>query len=345
MLAAASAAGVCDLFEAGGTPCVAAFSLTRALFGEFDGALYRVRNSATNATLDVGPVSAGGVADVAAQERFCGASLCIVEAIYDQSHSANHLGIERGFDFLPPPRNSQDAGVNLTLDARVSVSGSTVYSAIFASHCSVAGSSGSSGNRSCDGQQAGYSNRTARNTPVGDEPQTVYALYDGNHYNTGCCFEFGNAEKNSTRANGSMMAVYFGCGDGHAPLPACETGPYVYSDLEHMHEMMTLPGFQPVYLEPVNFVFALVKGEPGRLVTAVANAQKDDSVTTLYDGPFPPTYVSVKQGGIILGVGGDNSPWGSGTWFEGVMTRGFSSSETDAAVLANIVAAKYVRLV
>ena len=45
----------------------------------------------------------------------------------------------------------------------------------------------------------------------------------------------------------------------------------------------------------------------------------------------------------MLGVGGDNSPWGAGTFFEGVMTKGVSSSATDAAVVANVVAAGYSR--
>ena len=26
--------------------------------------------------------------------------------------------------------------------------------------------------------------------PVGDEPQSVYALFDGRHYSTGCCFDY-----------------------------------------------------------------------------------------------------------------------------------------------------------
>ena len=385
--AAAPPPGVCDIFLSGGAPCVAAFSLSRALFAAFDGPLYRVRNSATNATRDVGVVSAGGIADVAAQERFCGAALCVVEAIYDQSPGANHLGREKGFAFLPPPRNSQDAGVNLTAQSRVSLAGHPVYSAVFDSHCDVGSG------RSCDGLQAGYSNRTAQGTAVGDEPQTVYALFDGRHYNTGCCFEFGNAEKNETRLSGSMEAAsvciicarraqvgggrrrsatagalrgallthsrtrapiatpraahnrsYYGCNDTHAPLPACETGPYVYSDLEHMHEMMPLPGFRPKFLQPVDFRLALVKGEPGRLVLATADAHADSALETIFDGPYPANFTSKKQGGIVLGVGGDNSPWGSGTFYEGCMTRGFSSSEADAAVLANVVAARYARL-
>ena len=51
--------------------------------------------------------------------------------------------------------------------------------------------------------------------------------------------------------------------------------------------------------------------------------------------------VMKKQGGIILGIGGDNSPWAAGTWYEGVMTHGFASNETEAAVMANIAAAGY----
>ena len=49
------------------------------------------------------------------------------------------------------------------------------------------------------------------------------------------------------------------------------------------------------------------------------------------------------QGGIILGIGGDNSHGAVGTFYEGVMTSGYSSNETDAAVHANIVAAGYGR--
>ena len=48
-----------------------------------------------------------------------------------------------------------------------------------------------------------------------------------------------------------------------------------------------------------------------------------------------------KQGAIILGIGGDNSNNAIGTFYEGAMTAGYSSDETDAAVQANIVAAGY----
>ncbi len=315
---------------------MAAFSLTRALFAAYAGPLYQVLNSATGGTADIGVIAPGGAANASAQERFCGEALCIVQRIYDQSPSGNHLGVEHGAPWHPPPRNSQDAGVNMTAGSRVSLGGAPVYSAVFDSRCETT-------RGSCDGLVAGYSNRTAVGTPVGDEPQTVYALYDGKHYNTGCCFEFGSAEKTPVQVGGSMEAVYYGCNDTHPPLPPCEKGPYAYSDLEHMHDMMTLPGFEPVRLQPVDFVFAIVKGRPGRLSLAVGDAQGATALRTLYDGPYPANYTSKKQGGIVLGVGGDNSPYGSGTFYEGVIARGFSSSAVDAAVLADIVAAGYAK--
>ena len=48
-----------------------------------------------------------------------------------------------------------------------------------------------------------------------------------------------------------------------------------------------------------------------------------------------------KQGGIILGIGGDNSPWAAGTFYEGAMTYGFADNATEAKVFANLVAAGY----
>jgi hypothetical protein len=60
----------------GGTPCVVAHSLTRALYGSYGGALYRVRNNRTGREQDVRVMAAGGVADVKSQashesERTC----------------------------------------------------------------------------------------------------------------------------------------------------------------------------------------------------------------------------------------------------------------------------------
>src|ERR1700743_1525661 len=76
---AASAAGTgpCDLYAAGGTPCVAAHSTTRALFGSYSGRLYQVRRASDGATTDIGTLTAGGFANAAAQDSFCAGTTCV----------------------------------------------------------------------------------------------------------------------------------------------------------------------------------------------------------------------------------------------------------------------------
>jgi non-reducing end alpha-L-arabinofuranosidase len=83
-VAAAAAQGPCDIFGAAGTPCVAAHSITRSLFGAYDGNLYQVLRTRDNATLDIGVLSAGGPANAAAQDAFCGGAGCVIQRIYDQ---------------------------------------------------------------------------------------------------------------------------------------------------------------------------------------------------------------------------------------------------------------------
>jgi len=49
--------------------------------------------------------------------------------------------------------------------------------------------------------------------------------------------------------------------------------------------------------------------------------------------------VMKKQGAVVLSVGGDNSDAAIGTWFEGVVTRGYADDSTDDRIQANIAAA------
>jgi hypothetical protein len=63
--------GPCDIFSQGGTPCVAAHSVVRALFGAYAGPLYQVLRTTDGKSLNVTTISAGGYADGAAQAAFC----------------------------------------------------------------------------------------------------------------------------------------------------------------------------------------------------------------------------------------------------------------------------------
>lgn len=87
----AATSGPCDIYATGGTPCVAAHSTTRALYGTYNGPLYQVRRSSDNAVRDIAPLAAGDVANATTQDSFCAGTTCLITVIYDQSGRGNHL--------------------------------------------------------------------------------------------------------------------------------------------------------------------------------------------------------------------------------------------------------------
>src|SRR5471030_2766507 len=81
--------GPCDIYAAGGSPCVAAHSTTRALYAAYNGPLYQVMRQSDGKILDIGVVQptatdAGGYADAAAQDAFCANTYCWITTLYDQ---------------------------------------------------------------------------------------------------------------------------------------------------------------------------------------------------------------------------------------------------------------------
>jgi hypothetical protein len=89
------------------------------------------------------------------------------------------------------------------------------------------------------------------------------------------------------------------------------------------------------------YVTAMVKGGENGFALKAGDATMG-TLTTMFDGPRPNGYQPMKkQGSIILGIGGDNSDWTIGVFYEGVITSGYSTDAADAAVQANIVAAGY----
>ena len=100
---------------------------------------------------------------------------------------------------------------------------------------------------------------------------------------------------------------------------------------------------------PINhaFVTAMIKGDvstnaPGGHWAIKGGDAQAGNLTVYWDGKRARGYAPMKkQGAIILGIGGDNSDGAVGTFYEGVMTRGYSTTATDDAVQANIVAVGY----
>ncbi|WP_433496546.1 alpha-L-arabinofuranosidase B [Sphaerimonospora sp. CA-214678] len=313
----------CDIYAAGGTPCVAAHSTTRALYGSYNGPLYQVRRSSDSATRDIGVLSAGGVADAAAQDAFCAGTACLITVIYDQSGRNNRLTQAPPGGFAGPAPGGYDNLANATA-APVTVGGHRAYGVYVA-------------------PGTGYRNNNTNGVAKGDQPEGMYAIFDGTHYNGGCCFDYGNAETNSRdNGNGTMEAIYFG--DSKFWGYGAGNGPWIMADLENG----LFSGVNQRYNanDPSishRFLTAIVKGEPNHWAIRGGNAQSG-GLSTFYNGVRPnvPGYNPMKkEGAIILGIGGDNSISGTGTFYEGVMTSGYPSDATENAVQANIVAAGY----
>jgi hypothetical protein len=323
--APAASSAPCDLYAAGGTPCVAAHSTTRALYASYNGPLYQVRRASDKATRDIGVLSTGGYANAAAQDSFCAGTSCVITVIYDQSGRGNRLTQAPPGGFPGPASGGYDNLANATA-APIKVGGHKAYGVFVA-------------------PGTGYRNNSTNGVARGDQAEGMYAVLDGTHYNGGCCFDYGNAETNSRdNGNGTMEAIYFGnikvwgYGSGN--------GPWIMADLENglfsgvnQHYNAGDPSISHRYLT------AVVKGGPNHWAIRGGNAQSG-GLSTFYNGPRPNVagYNPMrKEGAIILGIGGDNSHGSSGTFYEGVMTSGYPSDATENAVQANINAAGYGR--
>ena len=137
-----------------------------------------------------------------------------------------------------------------------------------------------------------------------------------------------------------MESIYFGNSTGWSR--GTGNGPWVMADIENglwAGSDAVNQNAPPLHHD---FVTGMVKGDSGNHFALKAGDANTGTLTTTHDGVRPPGYqVMKKQGAIILGIGGDNSDRAIGTWFEGVMTSGYSSNATDDLVQVNIAAAAY----
>lgn len=223
--------------------------------------------------------------------------------------------------------------------------GHTVYSAYF-----EGGEHTSNGTNGTMGFRA----QTTTGVAVGDMPESIYAVVSGTHYNGRCCFDYGNSEGNHGKpkphpengSDGKMEAICFGSSEpaGGTWSVGPGDGPWVRADLEMGVWAGNRRGnHSNVAVNPLNvpinttFVTAMLKGRSGAWTLKHGDA-RSGSLATLFDGPRPPGYeVMQKQGAIILGIGGDTSDGGIGTFYEGAMTANYTTDKTDKEVQASIV--------
>jgi non-reducing end alpha-L-arabinofuranosidase len=331
--------GPCDIYAAAADPCVAAHSTTRALYASYNGPLYQVLRQSDGKTLDIGVVppvaspvtavggDAGGYANAAAQDAFCANTYCWITTIYDQSPKHNHLiQVPRG-GFSGPAMGGFN---NLPVAdmAPVTIMGHKAYGVFIA-------------------PGMGLRQNDAKGTAVDDQAEGQYWVINGHHYNSGCCFDYGNAEIDSRDDdNGTMETTYYGNATGWYRGPA--PGPWIMTDQENNLVGCVNPDGSKVCANlPIitwRFVTAMAKGEPHHWTSMGGDAQRG-ALKVMFDGPrVDVTYDPMrKQGAILLGNGGDNSVGSQGTFYEGAMTAAgtFPTDATDQLVQANVVAARY----
>jgi alpha-L-arabinofuranosidase B-like protein/lamin tail-like protein/alpha-galactosidase-like protein len=327
--------GPCDIYAAGGDVCVAAHSTTRALYASYNGPLYQVLRQSDGKTLDIGVVQpvaspvpdAGGYANAAAQDAFCANTYCWIATIYDQSPKHNHLiQVPRG-GFSGPAMGGFN---NLPIAdmAPITIMGHKAYGVFIE-------------------PGMGLRQDDAKGTAVDDQAEGQYWVINGHHYNSGCCFDYGNAEIDSRDDdNGTMETTYYGSAGAwyHGPPP----GPWIMTDQENNLVGCVNPdgskGCPNLPNITWRFVTAMAKGEPHHWTSLGGDAQRG-ALSVMFDGPrVDVTYDPMrKQGAILLGNGGDNSVGSQGTFYEGAMTAAgtFPTDATDQLVQANVVAARY----
>jgi len=328
--------GPCDIYAAAGDPCVAAHSSTRALFAAYNGPLYQVLRQSDGKTLDIRVVQPsgadpGGYADASAQDKFCAHTYCWITTLYDQSGHGNHLVQPPHGGFSGPAMGGFN-NIPVADWAPVSVMGHRVYGTFIA-----------------PGMGLRWNN--AKGTAVDDQAEGQYWVVNGHHYNSGCCFDYGNAETDSRDdGDGTMETTYFGNATSWYRGPA--SGPWIMTDQENnlVGCVTDSPNNKLCTNLPVinwRFVTAMAKGEPHHWTSMGGDSQNGD-LKVMFDGQRVQnprsTYDPMrKQGAILLGNGGDNSNGSQGTFYEGAMTAAgtFPSDATDQKIQANVVAAKY----
>ena len=317
--------GPCDIYAAANTPCVAAHSMVRALYGNYNGKLYQVRRT-DNTTKDILTLTAGGIADTGPQDTFCAGSTCVVTVVYDQSSKGNDLWYQ-GSTQVPASTSSTPA--RATTES-LNVGGHKVYSLyINPNNCYWH-----------DGSKSGMA--------TGSQPEGMYMVTSGKHANSGCCFDYGNSETDrSADGAGAMDAINFstttawGSGAG--------AGPWIMADLEYGLFAQGNNGKNsndPT--QTAAYVTAVLKNN-GTTEYALRGADATaGSLSTYYKGALPGGWSPMKkQGALILGCGGDCcKPGGganasAGTFYEGAIVTGYPSDATEEAIQTNIVAAGY----
>ena len=202
--------GPCDIYAADAAPCVAAHSTTRALYAPYNGPLYQVLRQSDGKTLDIGVVSQHVTGARSRRLRRRGRAGRVLRQHLLLDHDAlrpvpqaqrPHPGAARRLQRPGHGRLQQPADRRHGADHDHRPQG--LRRVHRAGH--------------------GPAQNDAKGTAVDDQAEGQYWVINGRHYNSGCCFDYGNAEIDSRDdGNGTMETTYYGNATGwyHGHRPA-----------------------------------------------------------------------------------------------------------------------------
>jgi len=323
--------GPCDIYATASTPCGAAYSMVRALSSKYSGPLYQVRSgsSSTNrgtggTTKDIG-MTADGYADSSAVDAFCSGTTCTVSKVYDQSGNGNDLLRASKGPTGNGTHSGDDCYESTATKQSVTAGGHKVYVLYMA-------------------QYEGYRtalNVTAKGVAIGNKDQGIYELADGTHYGTQCCWDFGAVSPDPSKYV-TMNTLFLGTGFWGSGTGA---GPWFMGDFEGGVWAGGTGGSNvnnpksPSMKVP--FALGILRTPVGKYALRMADVDTATDLTTAYDGNIPSGKTWGNAGGIVLGVGGDNSNNSNGTFYEGAVTNGAPTNATDLLIMKNIQAVGY----
>jgi hypothetical protein len=315
--------------------------MVRSLSKTYSGFLYQVRNGSSSKNTGTGGtvkdigMTSDGYADTATQDAFC-TSTCTVSILYDQSGNKNDIQRAPKGTTSGGSTGAEDDYESSATKGEVTAGGHKVYSLYMAAH---------------EGYRTAV-NVKGKNMPLGTAAEGIYELADGTHFGAPCCWDFGNVSTDPTKY-GVMNTLFFGQaywgnGAGSAPWFMADFEAGVWAGGSKVGD----PGWGGLNdshpsnpknpsMKSANFALGILKTQPSSYAIRAADTSSAADLTTAYEGALPKAMDNL--GGIVLGVGGDNSNYSYGTFYEGAIVAGYPTTDTDLAVLKNIKAVGYTK--
>jgi len=324
-------AASCDVLKTAGTPCAAAYSLTRRMFAAYTGNLFQLScASCSPTTLNIGTSSTTGEVNVAAAASYCSTapSACYISTIYDQTANANNLTATSGTMALyqASPYN----GLPILQTTAPTPTAVTTYT----NGTTVATIS--------------YTNASPTGIPKGNAAITEYYVRS-NFALLSTVGDFGDTTLSATQPVGDRFTLGYSAANGSAG--GVTNGAYYCVDVENTAVAATAyatltcgaSGTAPTTSQyvavnlPSPPLFTLIGKYTGS-ASGFSVQMADATVGGLSTLPITqPTITPAWGGQIALGEGG-NGDIAMSSFQEGAIVAAATTSATDASLQSNVAA-------